>query len=68
MLPTGRKRKKILTQTKQELDLAIRKVEVADNTKSRFLTNISQEIRTPLSSIIGFSQIIIRDMAAWNNG
>ena len=39
-----------------------KKYETANKTKSRFLANISQEIRTPLSAIIGFSQIIQRDM------
>jgi len=39
-----------------------KKYEAANKTKSRFLANISQEIRTPLSSIIGFAQIIQRDM------
>lgn len=39
-----------------------KKYEAANQTKARFLANINQEIRTPLSVIIGFAQIIQRDM------
>jgi len=53
-----------LTCTMQELEnmrAAMHNVQVS---KSRFLANITQEIRTPLNSIIGFSQILLRDILA----
>ena len=40
---------------------AIRELEVANNAKTEFLTSISHEIRTPINSIIGFNEMIIRD-------
>ena len=36
-------------------------LEVANNAKTDFLTSISHEIRTPINSIIGFDEMIIRD-------
>jgi signal transduction histidine kinase len=49
--------------SKQQVEIEqLKKFEATSKTKSRFLHDISQEIRTPLSSIIGFSQIIQRDM------
>ena len=40
---------------------AIRELEIANNAKMDFLTSISHEIRTPINSIIGFNEMIIRD-------
>jgi signal transduction histidine kinase len=52
---------KKLNQAMKDLNLAKRKSDSAIMAQSQFLTNITQEIRTPLNSIIGFSQIVLRD-------
>jgi len=38
--------------------------EVANRSKSAFLANMSHEIRTPMNAILGFSQLLRRDMEA----
>jgi len=52
-----------LTLTMQELESSKKAMLEAQVAKSQFLANITQEIRTPLNSIIGFSQILLRDLA-----
>ena len=52
-----------LTRATQELESAKKAMDEAQVSKSQFLANITQEIRTPLYSIIGFSQILLRDIA-----
>ena len=37
--------------------------EAANKSKSMFLTNMSHELRTPLNAIIGYSEMLIEDMA-----
>ncbi|MGH6862154.1 MAG: PAS domain-containing sensor histidine kinase, partial [Phyllobacterium sp.] len=41
---------------------ALRDVETAEITKSRFLSSVSHELRTPLNSIIGFSDILLQEI------
>lgn len=41
-----------------ELMIAIKKAEASDRMKSSFINNITHEIRTPLTSIVGFSQML----------
>ena len=45
----------------KELETVKNDIERSNKTKSDFLFNMSQEIRTPMNSIIGFSQTIINN-------
>ncbi len=46
-----------------ELEAAKTKAEESDHLKSAFLASMSHELRTPLNSIIGFSGILLQEMA-----
>lgn len=47
-----------VTRQREQLRIAMEKVQAADRAKSCFLASISHELRTPLNSIIGFSELI----------
>ena len=44
-----------------DLDVARERAEVASRAKSAFLSNISHEIRSPLNSILGFTELLSRE-------
>jgi PAS domain S-box-containing protein len=48
-------------QAEAELQEAKQLAEIANRTKSDFLTNISHELRTPLNGILGYTQILKQD-------
>ena len=52
-----------LKKTFDELAIAKEQAEAADHIKSAFLATMSHELRTPLNSIIGFSGIILQELA-----
>ncbi len=52
---------KVLQRT-EELEIARQYAEKASAAKSAFLANMSHEVRTPLTAIIGYSEMLYEDM------
>lgn len=48
----------VLNRHNRKLREANRKVRLADEAKTRFIQNMSHEVRTPLNAIVGFSQLL----------
>ncbi|MEL7358380.1 MAG: ATP-binding protein [Cyanobacteria bacterium J06560_6] len=53
-----------LQSTQADLEVAKGKSEAANKAKSKFLANMSHELRTPLNSVIGFAQLLEKDVAS----
>jgi len=64
---TGKQTQLLLTeieehkQTDAKLEHAIKMADTANSAKSRFLSNMSHEIRSPLNSIVGYAHILNQD-------
>lgn len=52
-----------LEEHHRELELANERLREIDHLKSMFMASMSHELRTPLNSIIGFTGILLMDMA-----
>lgn len=57
----------LLERQRQELEKANQELSRASEMKSRFLAGMSHEMRTPLTSIIAFSELLLQETAGKNS-
>ncbi|MGJ3244872.1 MAG: ATP-binding protein [Elainellaceae cyanobacterium] len=55
-----------LAESNRQLAIAKDKAEVANEAKSLFLAKMSHELRTPLNGILGYTQVLKRDLKQLN--
>lgn len=48
-------------QLKQQLEVAAKEAKAANEAKDRILANTSHEIRTPMNTIVGMTEVLLRD-------
>ena len=53
---------KLLMNEKQRSEELMEKAQAANHAKSEFLASVSHELRTPLNAVIGFSEILMRQL------
>lgn len=54
---------KALQENIQEINSENKKIKQTDKIRNNFLTHVSHEIRTPLTSILGYSEMLIKELA-----
>jgi len=52
------KARELIVEKNEELMIAKEKLEKSDKVKTKFIQNMSHEVRTPLNAIVGFSQLL----------
>ena len=53
-----RRENKKVAASEKEMNAAVQRAELAERSKSMFLSNMTHEIRTPLNAIAGFSEVL----------
>ena len=57
-----RKEREVQSDTLKELRIARDSARAANDAKTQFLANMSHELRTPLNAVIGFSEVIAKEI------